>query len=93
MITDIPQSWPAPTSPKPIVIIGAGGIVRDAHMPAYAKAGLTVSGVTDLDEGAVDGHRHSVVIDPVDFILVVEHVVEASEGVCMAHHQGHTRKF
>lgn len=49
MIKDIPQSWPAPTSPKPIVIIGAGGIVRDAHMPAYAKAGLTVDGVTDLD--------------------------------------------
>ena len=49
MITDIPQSWPAPSAPKPIVIIGAGGIVRDAHMPAYAKAGLTVTGVTDLD--------------------------------------------
>jgi predicted dehydrogenase len=49
MITDLQQSWPAPTAPKPIVIIGAGGIVRDAHMPAYAKAGLTVSGVADLD--------------------------------------------
>lgn len=49
MITELTQSWPAPTHPKPIVIIGAGGIVQDAHMPAYAKAGLTVSGVTDLD--------------------------------------------
>ena len=49
MMTDLPQSWPAPSAPKPIVIIGAGGIVRDAHMPAYAKAGLTVNGVTDLD--------------------------------------------
>jgi len=49
MIQDLPQSWPAPTKPKPIVIIGAGGIVRDAHLPAYAKAGLTVSGVTDVD--------------------------------------------
>lgn len=49
MIRDLAQSWPAPANPKPIVIIGAGGIVRDAHMPAYAKAGLTVSGVTDLD--------------------------------------------
>ncbi|SFU18352.1 Gfo/Idh/MocA family protein [Sedimentitalea nanhaiensis] len=46
---DLTQSWPAPTAPKPIVVIGAGGIVRDAHMPAYAKAGLSVSGVTDLD--------------------------------------------
>lgn len=49
MITRLSQSWPAPEAPKPIVIIGAGGIVRDAHLPAYAKAGLTVSGVTDLD--------------------------------------------
>lgn len=49
MITDLQQSWPAPSAPKPIVIIGAGGIVRDAHMPAYAKAGLSVAGVTDLD--------------------------------------------
>ena len=49
MISDIQQSWPAPATPKPIVTIGTGGIVRDAHMPAYNKAGLTVSGVTDLD--------------------------------------------
>lgn len=43
------QDWPAPTAPRPIVLIGAGGIVRDAHLPAYAKAGLTVAAVTDLD--------------------------------------------
>lgn len=49
MIRDLAQSWPAPTNPKPIVVIGAGGIVRDAHLPAYAKAGLTVTGVTDID--------------------------------------------
>lgn len=49
MIETFPQDWPAPAHPKPIVIIGAGGIVRDAHLPAYAKAGLKVSGVTDLD--------------------------------------------
>jgi predicted dehydrogenase len=49
MIEDLIQDWPAPDAPKPIVIIGAGGIVRDAHMPAYAKAKLSVAGVTDLD--------------------------------------------
>lgn len=43
------QSWPLPSDPKPIVIVGAGGIVRDAHLPAYKKAGLTVQGVFDLD--------------------------------------------
>jgi predicted dehydrogenase len=32
-----------PVSPRPIVILGAGGIVRDAHLPAYAKAGFEVA--------------------------------------------------
>lgn len=49
MKNDLHQTWPAPTTPKPIVIIGTGGIVRDAHLPAYAKAGLRVQGITDLD--------------------------------------------
>jgi predicted dehydrogenase len=33
----------------PIYIIGAGGIVNDAHLPAYQKAGFRVQGITDLD--------------------------------------------
>lgn len=49
MIETYVQDWLAPTKPKPIVIIGAGGIVHDAHLPAYAKAGLPVCGVTDID--------------------------------------------
>ncbi|MDP9381178.1 MAG: Gfo/Idh/MocA family oxidoreductase [Chloroflexota bacterium] len=47
---DLKQSVALPESPRPIVIIGAGGIVRDAHLPAYAKAGLEVVGLYDLDE-------------------------------------------
>ncbi|HEY0316117.1 MAG TPA: Gfo/Idh/MocA family oxidoreductase [Sphingomonas sp.] len=43
------QSWPMPSVPRPIVILGAGGIVADAHLPAYAKAGFTVAGLYDLD--------------------------------------------
>ena len=31
----------------PIIIIGAGGIVRDAHLPAYRKAGFNVIGITN----------------------------------------------
>lgn len=49
MIPALKQSWPAPTNPKPVIIVGAGGIVRDAHLPAYAKAGIPVKGVTDVD--------------------------------------------
>lgn len=49
MIEDFAQDWPAPTAPKPIVLIGAGGIVRDAHLPAYAMAGLKVAAVAEID--------------------------------------------
>ncbi len=38
-----------PKSPAPIVIIGAGGIVKDAHLPAYRKAGFKVCGIYDKD--------------------------------------------
>ena len=37
-----------PERPRPIVVVGAGGIVRDAHLPAYAKAGFEVASITDL---------------------------------------------
>jgi predicted dehydrogenase len=38
-----------PENPRPIVVVGAGGIVNDAHLPAYRKAGFAVAGITDLD--------------------------------------------
>ena len=38
-----------PEHPRPVVVVGAGGIVRDAHLPAYAKAGFQVTSLTDLD--------------------------------------------
>lgn len=36
-----------PLNPFPIIIIGAGGIVNDAHLPAYKKAGFKVHGITN----------------------------------------------
>ena len=38
-----------PKTKIPIVIIGAGGIVKDAHLPAYKKAGFKVLGIYDLN--------------------------------------------
>lgn len=38
-----------PNQPAPIFIIGAGGIVTDAHLPAYKLAGFEVKGIFDLD--------------------------------------------
>lgn len=37
-----------PREPRPIVVVGAGGIVRDAHLPAYAKAGFPLASIVDL---------------------------------------------
>jgi len=36
-----------PKENRPIYIIGAGGIVRDAHLPAYRNVGFTVAGITN----------------------------------------------
>lgn len=36
-----------PETSQPIVIIGASGIVKDAHLPAYKKAGFHVIGITN----------------------------------------------
>lgn len=38
---------PLPAAPLPIVIVGAGGIVRDAHLPAYRQAGFPVAALVD----------------------------------------------
>lgn len=50
MFDDLMQHWPRASHPKPIVIFGAGSIVTDAHLPAYAKAGYAVAGVYDPDK-------------------------------------------
>lgn len=47
-VSGIRQTWPLPAHPRPIVIVGAGGIVNDAHLPAYRKAGFPVAAVYDV---------------------------------------------
>ncbi len=43
----IPYKPLLPETSMPIIIIGAGGIVGDAHLPAYKKAGFQVLGITN----------------------------------------------
>jgi predicted dehydrogenase len=50
MALKIRQTPDMPKKLRPIVSIGAGGIVRDAHLPAYKKAGFSVVGMFDLDK-------------------------------------------
>jgi predicted dehydrogenase len=49
LLSSLQQTWPMPSKPRPITILGAGGIVRDGHLPAYRKMGLPVAGVFDLN--------------------------------------------
>jgi predicted dehydrogenase len=42
------QAWPAPSAPRPIVIIGAGAIVRTAHLPAYTRLRFPIHGLFDV---------------------------------------------
>ncbi|HEY0010195.1 MAG TPA: Gfo/Idh/MocA family oxidoreductase, partial [Tepidisphaeraceae bacterium] len=38
-----------PNRLRPVAIVGAGGIVRDGHLPAYRLAGFPVFGITDVN--------------------------------------------
>jgi len=51
---DLRQTWSRPTKPRPIVIIGAGGIVNDAHLPAYRLAEFPVAGLFDIDRARAE---------------------------------------
>lgn len=48
-IESLHQRWPMPSAPRPVIVIGAGGIVNDAHLPAYAACGFEVAAVFDVD--------------------------------------------
>lgn len=44
---NIPYKPLLPNTEQPIIIIGASGIVKDAHLPAYEMAGFNVFGITN----------------------------------------------
>ncbi len=49
MAPELSQSWKRPSRPRPIVIIGAGGIAKAAHLPTYQRIGLPVMGIYDVN--------------------------------------------
>jgi predicted dehydrogenase len=48
-MTELTQAWPRPSQPRPIALIGAGAIVRTAHLPAYRRLGYPIAGVFDVN--------------------------------------------
>lgn len=49
-------------NPRSIIVVGAGGIVNDAHLPAYAIAGFPVAGIYDIqkEKAALTAERFSI---------------------------------
>ena len=55
---NLKQKWDKPSKSMPIIFIGAGGIIKNAHIPAYKNLGLTINGVYDLNlENAKNNYR------------------------------------
>ncbi len=72
------QTWPAPARPMPIVTIGAGSIVVDAHFPAYRKGGFPIAGVFDLnpERAKTVGEKFGVrVFDSLDEALETDNAI------------------
>ncbi len=51
-MTHLRQAWALPSRPRPIVIIGAGGVVRTAHLPVYQRLKFPVAGLYDINRDA-----------------------------------------
>jgi predicted dehydrogenase len=53
---------PLPKTPRSIIVVGAGGIVHDAHLPAYQKAGFPVAALVDanLEKASALARKFSV---------------------------------
>ena len=49
---DLQQRRPLPSAPRPIVVIGAGSIVRDAHLPIYRRLNFPIAGIFDVNPAA-----------------------------------------
>lgn len=62
VIADAVRLEVAPADRKRIGICGAGGIVDGAHLPAYAKAGLEVVAIFDVDNAKAKdvASRHNI---------------------------------
>ena len=64
-MSDLMQAWPRPSAPRPIVIIGAGGIVRSAHLPTYRTLGFPIAGVYDARADAARATADAFSVDTV----------------------------
>lgn len=76
----IKDQMPMPEKKIPIIIVGAGGIVRDAHLPAYTNAGFEVFAIVDPIKGKAQELANKYNIRNV-YETVAEAVQHAPEDV------------
>ena len=79
MSTDIKYKPELPETRQPIIIIGAGGIVADAHLPAYKIAGFEVYGIVNRTKERAQKLADAFGI-PYVFNTVAEAVANAPEN-------------
>jgi len=75
---NIPHKPQLPLHPRPIYIIGAGGIVNDAHLPAYRMAGFEVAGIWNRNRERAEKLAAKFAIPKV--FATVEEMVTAAPG-------------
>lgn len=79
MSNDIQYKPALPETKQPIIIIGAGGIVADAHLPAYKIAGFEVYGIVNRTKARAQKLADAFGIPHV-FDTVAEAVAAAPEN-------------
>ncbi|MFF5382968.1 Gfo/Idh/MocA family protein [Pedobacter suwonensis] len=79
MSIDIQYTPALPETKQPIIIIGAGGIVADAHLPAYKIAGFEVYGIVNRTKARAQKLADAFGIPHV-FDTVAEAVAAAPEN-------------
>jgi len=78
-MTDIPYKPQLPQTSQPIIIIGAGGIVADAHLPAYQIAGFKVHGIVNRTRARAEKLASAFQIEHV-YETIAEAVEHAPEN-------------
>lgn len=82
MISLLSASDTRPVLPErryPILVIGAGGIARDAHLPAYRMAEFPVWGLCDRSREHAESLAHEFSV-PHAFSNLDEALVQAPPG-------------
>lgn len=76
---EFPQTWAMPSTPREVVILGTGGIVRDSHLPAYQSYGIPVAGVwnrnKDRAKAVASGFEIPTVFDSIADAVIRDDVI------------------